>query len=262
MGRQGGRGPSGQPLSPQENLHTLEVEPVRSFSLILLILTAPANSEVRDVIRSTWLSVSKKKHSFQAFFVLGKTNLNLTEVRELETENKLHDDLLILPVIDSYETLTNKVLESIVFVQKHYRFDFLLKCDDDSFVDIVSVLAELQGGGYFGESHEEPSQNLYWGFFAGHNPVMTTGNWADPKYKLCDRDIPYALGGGYVLGRALVDFIANNANMLELFFSEDVSVGTWLGGDHCEEEARHEVRHGVDFSRVLEHVLGHSQAEC
>ena len=31
---------------------------------------------------------------------------------------------------------------------------------------------------------------------------------------------------------------------------------------HCEEEARHEVRHGVDFSRVLEHLLGHPQAEC
>ena len=231
--------PSEQPLSPQETLHSLEVEPDRSFSLIVLILTAPANSEVRDVIRSTWLSVSKKKHSFQAFFVLGKTNLNLTEVRELETENKLHDDLLILPVIDTYETLTNKVLESIVFVQKHYRFDFLLKCDDDSFVDIVRVLEELEVGGYFGEgvgkpeigpSREKPSPRLYWGFFDGRAHVRTTGKFPDPKYKLCDRYVPYALGGGYVLGRSLIDFIANNANQLEQFFSEDASVGAWLGG--------------------------------
>ena len=58
----------------------------------------------------------------------------------METENKRFDDLLILPLFDSYETLTNKVLESIVFVQKRYSFDFLLKCDDDSFVDIVRVI--------------------------------------------------------------------------------------------------------------------------
>ena len=223
----------------------MEVELETVPCLLILIMTAPANSKVRDVIRKTWLSISKKKHSFRALFVMGNADLDLTEAREMETENRIHEDLLILPVVDSYETLTNKVLESIVFVQKHHTFDFLLKCDDDSFVDIVSVLAELQGGGYFGKSHEEPSLNLYWGFFAGHNPVMTTGNWADPKYKLCDRYIPYALGGGYVLGRALVDFIANNANMLELFFSEDVSVGTWLGGTTAMR--RHDTRFDTEW---------------
>ena len=42
--------------------------------------------------------------------------------------------------------------------------------------------------------------------------------------------MPYALGGGYVLGRELVSFIAENARMLELYNSEDAAMGAWLGG--------------------------------
>ena len=126
----------------QQASPTLEKElpPVlgRSSSLLVLIMSAPANSEVRDVIRNTWLSVPKKDHNF--LFVLGNTRLNSTQVREMETENKRFDDLLILPLFDSYETLTNKVLESIVFVQKRYSFDFLLKCDDDFFFLVTSRL--------------------------------------------------------------------------------------------------------------------------
>ena len=232
--------PRGDPVSPNsEQLPSLEKE-LSSSSLMILIMSAPANSDVRDVIRNTWLSVPKKDNSFKALFVLGKTDLNSTELGEIEKEKKRYGDLLILPVFDSYETLTNKVLESIVFVQKHFRFDYLLKCDDDSFVDIVKVVQELQGGGNFGqeglEKHEhgwtpgKPNPNLYWGFFDGRAQVRTTGKFPDPKYKLCDRYIPYALGGGYVLGRALVHFIATNADQLEQFFSEDASVGAWLAG--------------------------------
>jgi len=192
-----------------------------SLSLLVLVISTPGNSAVRDVIRNTWLSVSKKNHNFKALFVMGNRNLNSKEEYEIATEKSRYDDILLLPVFDSYGTLTNKVLRSIVFVQKHHRFDFLLKCDDDTFVDIERVIEELQG---------KPDPSLYWGFFDGRAPVQTRGKWADPNYKLCDRYIPYALGGGYVLGRALVDFIATNSHQLQLFNSEDASVGAWLAG--------------------------------
>jgi len=195
-----------------------------------------------------------------------------TEMREIELEKNRYDDLLILPLFDSYEALTNKVLESIVFVQKHYRFDYLLKCDDDSFVDIVKVLQELEGGGNFGqEGLEKPDHdwtpgkanpNLYWGFFDGRAHVRTTGKFPDPKYKLCDRYIPYALGGGYVLGRALVDFIAKNADQLELFFSEDASVGAWLAGTTAIR--RHDTRFDTQWkSRGCSntYLVTHKQTE-
>jgi hypothetical protein len=53
----------------------------------------------------------------------------------------------------------------IEFAASHIRPRFLLKCDDDSFVRLGSILEELPKKG--GESF------LYWGYFDGRAPVIT-----------------------------------------------------------------------------------------
>lgn len=206
-------------FSGLENELPLFVGP--SFSLLVLVISSPGNTAIRNVIRNTWLSVSQKNHNFKALFVLGSKNLNSKAEYEISQEKSLYDDVLLLPLLDSYSTLTNKVLKSFEFSHKNYRFDYLLKCDDDTFVDVEKVIEELK---------QKSDPNLYWGFFDGRAPVQTKGKWAEPGYKLCDRYIPYALGGGYVLGKKLVDFMATNAHQLQLYMSEDASVGTWLAG--------------------------------
>ena len=35
------------------------------------------------------------------------------------------------------------MLQSFVYSHEHFQFDYLLKCDDDSFVDIKTMLEEL-----------------------------------------------------------------------------------------------------------------------
>lgn len=206
-------------LSGLENDLPLFVGP--SLSLLVLVISSPANSQIRETIRNTWLSVSKKNHNFKALFVMGNRNLNSKEEYDIAKEKQRHDDIMLLPLFDSYGTLTNKVLKSFEFSHKNFRFDFLLKCDDDTFVDIEKIIEEL-------EKKADPA--LYWGFFDGRAPVQTKGKWAEPNYRLCDRYIPYALGGGYVLGKTLVEFIASNAHLLEVYNSEDASVGAWLAG--------------------------------
>ena len=107
-------------------------------------------------LRNTWLSVSSKNHNYKAVFVLGSRNLNSKEEYDVAMEKSRYDDLLLLPLFDSYGTLTNKVsllhlpsppepqvLRALVYSHRHYRADFVLKCDDDTFVDIERVLEEL-----------------------------------------------------------------------------------------------------------------------
>ena len=187
----------------------------------MLILSSPGNLQLRNTIRQTWLSVSKKNHNYQAFFVVGDRGLNSKQVYDLAGEKSRHSDLMILPMHDTYNDLTRKLVKSLEFAHKNFKFDYVLKCDDDTFVDIERVVTEL-------DALRDPF--LYWGFFDGRAPVQTKGKWADTSYKLCDRYIPYALGGGYVLGRELVKFISENSRLLELYNSEDVTVGSWMAG--------------------------------
>ena len=202
-----------------------------SVSLLILVLSSPSNVDVRNTIRQTWLSVSKKNHNYQAFFVVGDRGLNNKQVYDLAGEKSRHSDLLVLSMHDTYSDLTKKLVKSLEFAHKNFRFDYVLKCDDDTFVDVERVVEELKVA-------KDPF--LYWGFFDGRAPVQIKGKWADNSYKLCDKYIPYALGGGYVLGRELVKFISENSRLLELYNSEDVTVGAWLAG--LKVNRKHDVR--------------------
>jgi len=193
-----------------------------SVTLLVLVISSPGNSELRSVIRDTWLSISKKNHKFKSYFVIGDKDVNSKQVYDLSLEKSRYGDLMTLHLHDSYSSLTNKVIKSFEFSHQNIgNFNYLLKCDDDTFVDLEKLLVEL-------ETLKE--HNLYWGFFDGRAPVQTKGKWADTEYRLCDRYIPYALGGGYVLGSGMVEFLATNSHLLQQFISEDVSVGTWLAG--------------------------------
>ena len=83
------------------------------------------------------------------------------------------------------------------------------------------------------------------GYFTGRARVKTKGPWAEPNWlvfqrfyifqvfkkskildlrHLCDYYLPNARGGGYVLGKQNVDFIADNYDKLQKWNSEDISV--------------------------------------
>lgn len=111
---------------------------------------------------------------------------------------------------DSYGTLTKKVLHALKDVHEYYDFDFLLKCDDDSYMLVHKILKELDRWENKGTRRE-----LYWGFFNGRAQVKRSGPWKETAWFLCDYYLPYASGGGYVLSYNLVQFIATNADILK-----------------------------------------------
>jgi len=190
--------------------------------LVVLVLTAPKNQERRNVIRQTWANIHKKlRDQFLLYFILGNSELSDESIDSINDEKAKHKDILALPMVDSYQALTSKLLASFVQLNRNVKFKYLLKVDDDSYVQLPLVLEELKNSNF--------DKSLYWGFFDGRAPVWLKGKWAEKEYRLCDKYIPYALGGGYVLSHDLVKYIAENAQILQKFKNEDVSVGTWLG---------------------------------
>ena len=222
-------------LSTQVASQKLATSTQNSSFLIVLIVSDPTKAATRKVIRETWLSVhyDKVKH----FFVVGSKGLTEEVRQNIIDENSVHHDVLILDSTpESYTSLTEKVLTAINWLHSNYKFDFLLKCDDDSFVRILPLLEELQ---------KQPQKLLYWGFFKGGSTVFQKGKWKDSEWFLCDTYLPYALGGGYILSSDLVEFLARNAPLLQHYKSEDVSVGVWLSS--LKIHRVHDVRFDTEF---------------
>ena len=187
--------------------------------LFIIVLTSPKGTERRDALRRTWLSnINSFNSSITARFIVGVKELPQEDKSYLEEENKRYKDILFLPELkDSYDELTNKVLQTFSRVDQNVNSSYVLKVDDDSFVRLDLIVSELE--------NNSPRTKLYWGFFRGDAHVKFAGSWAEKNWHLCDRYLPYAQGGGYVLSSDLVNFIARNADLFQRFNSEDVSVG-------------------------------------
>lgn len=180
----------------------------------------------------------KLKH----FFAIGTEGLNANQQKLVQDEQAVYSDLLLLPDLqDSYRNLSTKVIKSFQKIAKNtINFKYLLKCDDDTYTKLDLVALDLLK--YEEKKTAESSkQELYWGYFHGRARIKSTGHWQEVNYHLCERYLPYALGGGYVLSKKLVQYVTDNGDVLSKYISEDVSMGTWLaplGNVH----RRHDVR--------------------
>ena len=218
--------------------------------IVILILTGPKNFDRRDVIRETWLSDTPE--DIIKYFVIGTKGMPPEQLGTLKFEQSKHEDLLLLPELkDSYFNLTAKVVESFTWLKEHVDFDFVFKGDDDTYVRLDVLHKELQG---------MKPERTYWGFFDGRGRVKKSGQWAEKDWILCDRYLPHAKGGGYLLSSDLVKFIADSAHLLKQFNSEDVSVGTWLAG--LDIQRIHDHRFDTEYiSRGCsnEYIVTHKQ---
>lgn len=186
--------------------------------LVILIISSPENINERKAIRETWLKNVNTKEVLP-LFVIGVSSLVAEKMNKVNEENLIFNDLLLIDLEDSYLNLTNKVLQAFIFIDKEIDFTHVLKVDDDSFVRVPAILEELQ---------LKPKDRLYWGFFDGRANVKTNGKWKEKSWFLCDKYLPYARGGGYILSGDIIHYLAINHDLFQFYLSEDVSVGTWL----------------------------------
>lgn len=164
------------------------------IKLLVLVISAVKNQKRRDAIRETW---AQAKGDIEVRFVSSRDTF-------LNAEKLVHNDILEVDLADEYRLLSSKLLKAFDCVQ-NLNFEYLLKCDDDTFVDIPKIIRELK---------HAPISKFYWGYFDGNAHIKRAGKWKETGWILCDKYLPYALGGGYVLSKDLVMYIVNNQDYL------------------------------------------------
>ncbi|KAI6172393.1 UBC core domain-containing protein [Aphelenchoides besseyi] len=190
-----------------------------STYLVILVMSAPDDVDERQTVRETWLKTSSYTAAeVRPFFIVGTKNVSDNERKRLNAEHSEHNDMIFIEkLVDSFDNLSKKTAYAIEAAVASYNFKFLLKTDTDSF-----ALRDI----------ENPF--LYWGFLDGRAKPFRRGKYKEPGYVVCDRYLPYQLGGGYVLSHTLASFIADHVQLLRYYRSEDVSVGVWLAGIHVK----------------------------
>ena len=172
----------------------------------------------------------------------------------LTAENEVHGDLLFLTNLhDAYSNITRKVLYSFVWADRYVNFSYLLKVDDDTFIYVDDLHREAH------RYYQDGVNRLYWGRYNWKAYPITTPNhkWAEHNWFLCDHYLPYAFGSGYIISADLIHNIAITADYLQLYNSEDVSVGVWLSAYKIQRKDDGHFHH-FQYSKNYHKCPGHS----
>eukprot|EP01137_Pigoraptor_chileana_P001794 Opistho-2@39853 len=139
----------------------------------------------------------------------------------LREEQNIHNDLLMLDHVDTYRTIPSKMILFHKWIAENFQTEFVLKIDDDCFLDIDGVLRGIDAHGLRGRPR------VWWSRFRNDWLVERWGKWREPDYAAPVYP-SFACGGGNLMSYDLSAWVARNADSLKTYQGEDTSMGIWL----------------------------------
>ncbi|KAM4693201.1 UDP-GalNAc:beta-1,3-N-acetylgalactosaminyltransferase 2 isoform 3-T3 [Discoglossus pictus] len=136
----------------------------------------------------------------------------------LQEESTTFQDIIFVHVLDTYRNVPSKLLHFYKWTADYITFEFLLKTDDDCFIDMENVFNMIE------QKKLEPA-NTWWGKL--NWAVDRTGKWQELEY-LSPAYPAFACGSGYVISKDIVQWLASNSDRLKTYQGEDVSMGIWM----------------------------------
>lgn len=200
-------------------------EPKCQANLLLLIMVTshPGHQDARKAIRKTWASRTKgASEQWQVVFLVGRT-LDVELDWHLHNEQKMSNDLLMGNYVDSYRNLTLKVMHGMKWAVDRCHPTFILKTDDDCFVNTEYLPSFLR-------DHSLAGAQLYVGSVF---PEQKRTVIRDPSskwyvsYQEYEREVypAYASGIGYIISFHAAKSILRAATTVPPIPVEDAYVG-------------------------------------
>lgn len=180
--------------------------------VFVAVVSGRAHASRRAAIRATWGGAVPVAGVTWQFFV-GDPAAGAAEA----------DDVCVLDCPDRYEDLPKKTFALLAHLAESRSFSHVLKCDDDTYVDLARVARlRVDGIDYGGERHGRKGVDRWWHALrtdglASRRPY--DGPWLGP----------WAGGGAYLLSRQAVDVVlATGKEYFDGEFYEDKAVGDAL----------------------------------
>lgn len=119
-------------------------------SVFIIVISAPSYWNKRQLIRQTWASTTFEKRrdlnwSANYAFLIGSTSRQ--EMQDhIDEESAEYQDIIQVDLVDSYKNLTLKSIALLHWANQHClnNLRFVLKCDDDIFINTLYLESTLQ----------------------------------------------------------------------------------------------------------------------
>jgi len=184
----------------------------------ILVISAPAHKAQREAIRAAW---GREREGVVFSFLVGTVKGDLG--RELLREATEHRDLIVSRVTDSYENLGLKTISGLDWVVQYCPdAEFVLKVDDDMFVQVDKLLELVHSLLLEGKSQKLVVGNISRGWRPVRNPrskyYITEAQYEGDTYP------DFATGPSYLVSRAAVIPLVEEALVQKYIHLEDVFI--------------------------------------
>lgn len=190
--------------------------------LVILVHSAPENEVERTALRTTWAHPTRRfGKSIKTVFLLASRSTTVSE-KTVVSENERYRDIVQGNFIDSYKNLTYKLMMGMKWVTSFCpSAKFVLKADDDVFVDIYWIVEILQG------RYRNANRLVLCNVFSGMAPVRDTrSKWYVSESEFPHGEFkPYCSGWAVVMSRDVVRALDVLSIDMPYFWIDDVMLG-------------------------------------
>ncbi|KAK9302175.1 hypothetical protein QLX08_005770 [Tetragonisca angustula] len=221
-------------IHPENTTSVLSPNDICSPSpyLFIVICSAITNVKARIAMRNTWANKNNLNNTYNSTvkvaFLLGQSD-NDTLNSMIAEESHQYNDIIQEKFYDTYNNLTLKSVMMLKWVTSNCgQAKYLMKTDDDMFVNIPTLMRTLQ-------SRSQTTNTLLGSLICNAKPILDPNNkWYTPKYMYSERIYPnYLSGTGYVMSLDVAFKLYHAALTTPLLHLEDVYI-TGLCAKHAK----------------------------
>ncbi len=203
-------------INPKDICHGKEV------FLLVYVHSAPDHYKKRTAIRETWGNPKNFPHlTYKVVFLMGRPKDKAVQ-DAIQLESETYNDIVQETFIDSYRNLTYKAIEGLKWISHNCNHaKFILKSDDDIFVNIFNLVAHLESIYDFrGRNIKGFLLCLVW--YRMKVIRDPKSKWYIPKSEFSEDFFPtYCSGSAYVMSSDVVTGMYNASMDTPFFWVDD-----------------------------------------
>ena len=211
--------PTKEEILPHKTYLISRTRCTQKIFLLIMVFTSPAYFDRRSVIRQTWATDPSMETRWKTVFLLGQTPDDSVQNEYLEAEGVMHRDLIRGAQKENYYNLTLKTQMGLEWASKYCDFQYLLKTDDDVFVNPYLLMDYLR-------KPDTPKTKLYTGRCPDNARPFREGKYGVSFEEYNRTTYPAYCRGTYLLSSDVVHKLVEMFDVSKKNFKmEDVYIG-------------------------------------